>query len=234
MSGENPFHISSSVKSGAGAISTSPASEARDAAIRAMAAGVDWQRFLRVVARQRVRGLAYAALKSARVAPPAEIEAQLAGSAQAAAARAMSLAAEAIRLRTLFEAERLPVLFVKGASLAQLAPRSRHAQLPASHEPEQQSAAWVQVPAVKEQAQVPAWQVWAVRQGLAEQEVPLATGVCTQAPCTTVSVVQGLPSSQLGVTHCAWPPTTWQAWFCVAQGLGRQGLVVQVPVPSSW
>jgi hypothetical protein len=98
-----------------------PPSEVRDAAIRAAAREVDWERFLRVTARQRVRGLAYAALKSAGVAVPTEIEGQLTGAAQATAARALSLAAEAVRLLTLFEAERLPVLFIKGATLAQLA-----------------------------------------------------------------------------------------------------------------
>jgi len=90
-------------------------------AIRASARDVDWERFLRVVARQRVRGLAYAALKSAGIVLPTEVEAQLAGAAQATAVRALSLAAEAIRLGALFEAQRLPVLFIKGAALAQVA-----------------------------------------------------------------------------------------------------------------
>ena len=56
--------------------------------------------------------------------------------------------------------------------------------------------------------QAPDWQVWALRHALVAQAVPLLTGVWTQAPPTTVSVVQGFPSSQLGVTHWACPPTT--------------------------
>ena len=98
-----------------------PASSARDDAIRDAADGVDWARFLRVVARQRVSGLAYAALKSAGVAPPPEIEAALARSAQAVAVRALALAAEAVRLQALLEASGVPALFIKGAALAQLA-----------------------------------------------------------------------------------------------------------------
>jgi hypothetical protein len=46
--------------------------------------------------------------------------------------------------------------------------------------------------------QTPAWQVSVCVQELpSEQEVPLATGVNTQAPLTQVSVVHGLPSSQV-------------------------------------
>jgi hypothetical protein len=82
--------------------------------------------------------------------------------------------------------------------------------------------------------QAPAWQVCPVRHLLGAQAVPLLTGVCTQAPITTVSVVQAFMSSQLGVKHWACPETTWQAWFWATQGLGRQGLVVHPPMPSSW
>jgi hypothetical protein len=98
-----------------------PPTAPRDAAVRALARDVDWPRFLRVASRQRVQGLAYAALKSAGVETPAEVEAQLARAAQALAARALALAAEAVRLTELFDAEGLPALFVKGAALAQLA-----------------------------------------------------------------------------------------------------------------
>jgi hypothetical protein len=98
-----------------------PPSPARDEAVRAAAGGVDWRRFLRVVTRQRVPGLAYAALKAAGVAPPAEIEARLAGFAQATTVRALALAAEAVRLQALLRTAGVAVLFIKGAALAELA-----------------------------------------------------------------------------------------------------------------
>jgi hypothetical protein len=81
--------------------------------------------------------------------------------------------------------------------------------------------------------QAPAVQVWPVTHRFVEQGVPLATGVFTHAPITTVSVVHGFMSSQLGVKHVGWPPTAWQAWFFVAQGLGTHGSLVQPPSPSS-
>lgn len=98
-----------------------PGSPARDALVRAAAEGVDWTRFLRVLGRQRVTGLAREALRSAGVAAPAEIDAQLAGLAQASAMRGLALAAESLRLSRLLGAEGVPALFIKGAALAQLA-----------------------------------------------------------------------------------------------------------------
>jgi hypothetical protein len=79
----------------------------------------------------------------------------------------------------------------------------------------------------------PVWQVCPIRQGLDPQAVPLVTGVWTQAPPTTLSVVQGFWSSQLGVKQVACPLTTMHAWFCAAQGFGVQGSLVQPPIPSS-
>jgi hypothetical protein len=98
-----------------------PPSPARDEAVRAASSGVDWERFLRVVARQRVSGLARAALKSAGVTPPADVEARLSSYAHAMTARTLALAAEAVRLQGLMRTEGVPALFVKGAALAQLA-----------------------------------------------------------------------------------------------------------------
>jgi hypothetical protein len=97
-----------------------PPSPARDEAVRQAARGVDWQRFLRVLARQRLYGLAHAALTSAAVTPPPEVQAQLARAAQFISFRALALAAEAVRLQALFDAEGVAALFVKGAALAQL------------------------------------------------------------------------------------------------------------------
>jgi Uncharacterised nucleotidyltransferase len=98
-----------------------PPSPQRDALVRAAADGVDWARFLRVLARQRVQGLAREALRSAGVVAPPEVEPRLAALAQTGAVRGLRLAAEAVRLSRLLGAEGVPALFVKGASLAQLA-----------------------------------------------------------------------------------------------------------------
>ena len=98
-----------------------PPSPARDAQVRAAAQGVDWARFLRVVARQRVAGLARDALSTAGVALPAQIDQRLSALSQGGAARALALGAEAVRLQRLLDAEKLPSLSIKGAALAQLA-----------------------------------------------------------------------------------------------------------------
>ncbi len=81
---------------------------------------MDWERFLRVLARQRLGGLANAALAAAAVTPPPEVQAQLTRAAQFIGFRALALAAEAVRLQALFDADGVRALFVKGAALAQL------------------------------------------------------------------------------------------------------------------
>lgn len=98
-----------------------PPSARRDAQVRAAAQGVDWARFLRVLGRQRVIGLAREALRSAGVALPAEVDRRLTEMGRASAARCLALAAEAVRLRRLLDAESAPALFIKGSALAQLA-----------------------------------------------------------------------------------------------------------------
>jgi hypothetical protein len=98
-----------------------PPSNERDAQVRAAAQGVDWARFLRVLIRQRVAGLAREALTAADVPLPAEVDRRLTALSQSGAARALALAAEAVRLQKLLDAERLPALSIKGAALAELA-----------------------------------------------------------------------------------------------------------------
>jgi len=98
-----------------------PPSAARDAQVRAAAEGVDWARFLRVLGRQRVAGLARNALTAAGVPLPVVIDQRLTVLGQSGAVRALALAAEALRLRRLLDAEHLPALFIKGAALAELA-----------------------------------------------------------------------------------------------------------------
>src|SRR5580704_1094332 len=87
-----------------------PPSAERDALVRAAAEGVDWARFLRVLTRQRVTGLAREALRSAGVAPPPEVEQRLTASAKAGAVRGLALAAEALRLSRLLDTEGVPAL----------------------------------------------------------------------------------------------------------------------------
>ncbi|HEY1427695.1 MAG TPA: nucleotidyltransferase family protein [Caulobacteraceae bacterium] len=89
--------------------------------MRAATQGVDWAKFLKVVGRQRVPGLARDALRGAGAPPPADVERRLTQLAQAGAGRSLALAAEAVRLRRMLDAERAPALFIKGPALAQLA-----------------------------------------------------------------------------------------------------------------
>ena len=98
-----------------------PPGPARDDTVRDAAAGVDWDAFLRVAVRQRVLGLAQAALRSASVAPPAPVAARLDHAARLAQRRSLGLAAESIRLQALFGAAGVASLVIKGAPLAQLA-----------------------------------------------------------------------------------------------------------------
>ncbi len=98
-----------------------PASPERDAAVRARARTVDWQRFLAVVRRQRVEGLAHAALASADVAPAPEVQRELAAAAAQTARQNLGFAAESVRLQRLFTAAGTGIVFVKGIPLSLLA-----------------------------------------------------------------------------------------------------------------
>jgi hypothetical protein len=82
---------------------------------------VDWHRFVRVVNRQRVAGLVQPALKAATIALPPDIAAELANSAQQIAIQNVQAANESARLQAIFDEARIPIVFFKGVSLAQLA-----------------------------------------------------------------------------------------------------------------
>jgi hypothetical protein len=109
-----------------------PASEARDADIRDAAASVrDWDRFLWLVNRHRVVGLAYDALSVAKANLPAAVADTLAANARRIARRNFVLAAETVRLQRAFDAADVPCLILKGVALAQLAygsPAIKHAR----------------------------------------------------------------------------------------------------------
>ncbi len=99
-----------------------PPSDRRNAAVRkAASATIDWDSFLQIVRRQRVAGLAHDGLKRADVVIPAAVMNALTIGSSDVARRSLLLASEALRLQGLFEAAAIPVLFVKGTALAQMA-----------------------------------------------------------------------------------------------------------------
>ena len=99
-----------------------PPSDRRTEAIRAAAAGpLDWPRFLRVASRHRVLGLVHDGLTRARLDMPPDIAREIGAQAATSLREHLTMAAEALRLQRLFDEAGLPVLFVKGSSLAMLA-----------------------------------------------------------------------------------------------------------------
>jgi hypothetical protein len=99
-----------------------PPSDRRTETIRTAASEVrDWPRFLRVAQRHRVVGLVHEGLTRARPAVPLQIAQEIGGKAAELVGESLAMAAEAVRLQRLFAEADLPVLFVKGASLAVLA-----------------------------------------------------------------------------------------------------------------
>jgi hypothetical protein len=104
------------------ACSVWPPSHSRTEAIRAAAAGpLDWDRFLRVVTRQRVVGLVHDGLTRAQPPVPPGVASEIATRAAASVRQNLALAAEAVRLQNLFTEADIPVVFIKGASLSMLA-----------------------------------------------------------------------------------------------------------------
>jgi hypothetical protein len=99
-----------------------PPSAYRTDAIRAAASeALDWERFLRVVERHAVWGLVHDGLQSARTKMPPNIAREIAGESATLVQQNLAMAAEATQLQRLFEDAGLPLLFLKGTSLAVLA-----------------------------------------------------------------------------------------------------------------
>jgi hypothetical protein len=99
-----------------------PPSERRIEAIQAAAAGpLDWARFVRVIMRHRVVGLVHDGLSRAQANIPQAVGRQINARATTLVRENLAMAAEAVRLQNLFEEANLPVLFLKGTSLAVLA-----------------------------------------------------------------------------------------------------------------
>src|SRR5262245_292577 len=99
-----------------------PPSDYRTDKIRAAATKpLDWVRFLRVIRRHGVLGLAHDGLVRARPEVPSEIVQEIAMEAKTLFHRNLVMAAEAVRLQRMFDDAGLMVLFLKGTSLAALA-----------------------------------------------------------------------------------------------------------------
>jgi hypothetical protein len=89
--------------------------------IAALAHCVDWDRFRRIAARHRAEGLAYHALGRSGVHVPEDHRSALHAAAAFVARRNVSLAGAALQLSQHFRGAGVPLLFVKGISLASLA-----------------------------------------------------------------------------------------------------------------
>ena len=99
-----------------------PPSRRRTEVIHTAAAKpLDWARFMRVVKRHGVLGLVRDGLKHAQPDIPAEIAREIDEQAVLIVRNTLAMAAEAVRLQRLFDDAGLPLLFLKGASLAMLA-----------------------------------------------------------------------------------------------------------------
>jgi hypothetical protein len=102
-----------------------PPADRRSDAIRAAAARtIDWPRFLGVVRRHQVVGLVNEGLTRAKVDAPPEIAREISVEAAMLVRENLAQARESLRLQRLFDDADLPVLFLKGASLAVLAFRN--------------------------------------------------------------------------------------------------------------
>jgi hypothetical protein len=98
-----------------------PPAPARDDAVLAAAAGVDWALVARIAERHRVEGLVWNALKPSGAAPPEEIGERLQSAAARIARQNLVLTAESLRLSGLLDRAQVRHMFVKGISLGVLA-----------------------------------------------------------------------------------------------------------------
>lgn len=102
-----------------------PPSNARNGAIaRALTPSLDWDAFLRVVKRQRVAGLVRDGLARSGISCPLRISQELERMVAEMVRQNLKHAAESVRIQRIFVDAGVPLLFVKGVTLAQLAYRS--------------------------------------------------------------------------------------------------------------
>ncbi len=99
-----------------------PQSGRRNEVIRAAAeGGIDWDRFLRIVKRQHVAGLVRDGLTCARIVVPENVADEIGTIASVNARQNLKFGTEAVRIQRLFDDAGVPLVFVKGVTLAQLA-----------------------------------------------------------------------------------------------------------------
>jgi hypothetical protein len=82
---------------------------------------LDWEKFLRIVRRQRVEGMVGAALKRSHAPVPEPISSALSGASSAIAHENLLHTAASLRLQDAFEAAGISILHVKGITLSLLA-----------------------------------------------------------------------------------------------------------------
>src|SRR5687767_10882631 len=85
-----------------------------------LAATVRWDRLVRVSQRQRVEGLVWHCLRSLAIPVPAETRQALAADAAAVAEHNLRAARQSALLLEAFTAAEIPMIFVKGLTLAKL------------------------------------------------------------------------------------------------------------------
>ena len=98
-----------------------PSPARREAIVAASRDIVDWQRFLRVVRRQRLEGLVHNGLASAGVALPSPVMQTLFQRAASIAQRSLAMARESARLQAIFDGAGIDNLVLKGAAVTALA-----------------------------------------------------------------------------------------------------------------
>ncbi len=99
-----------------------PPSPARQEAVAVAAREVtDWDRFLRIVRRQRLDGLAHNGLASAKVSVPPLVMRTLFQRAAMVAQRSLIMARESARLQAIFDGADIANLVLKGAAVTALA-----------------------------------------------------------------------------------------------------------------
>lgn len=94
---------------------------AREQLLAGVAPGFDWESFLRLVRHHRVEAFAWKALADSQVEVPADVEAELSGFAGRIVARQLEAAASCRDLLERFADANIPLLFLKGLTLAALA-----------------------------------------------------------------------------------------------------------------
>lgn len=86
-----------------------------------LASGVDWRKFLQVIERHRLQGIAAKAIRDNGIELPPDIAKELSAAAIEVGASNLRAAAEARRVADAFAAAAIPILFVKGLTLSALA-----------------------------------------------------------------------------------------------------------------